>query len=140
MQNPALLEACYKKYINDISKWLPDGMIQVDLEVLHKLGLLQYHDYTGRSKDSLKRYFHVIESEEKLTLANDQFIVWIVPEKSATEALTYTLIALNKENEIPLELAFVTKGIYNHSHLVLSLLERFLLEIQHTEELLTKLK
>lgn len=139
MNNPTVLEACYKKYMEDINKWLPDGIVEVDLRVLHKLDLLNFH--TPSSNDSaLTRYFHVVESEEKLTLVNDQFIVWIVPEKNDEDPLTCTLIALNKEEDVQLELGFVTKGIYNSSRLVLRVLEKYLLDIQNTEEQLNHLK
>lgn len=137
MNNPIVLEACYRRYMNDISKWLPDGVIDINLETLHELDLLNFHGQTAIDS-ALTRYFHVVESEEKLTLVNEEFIVWIVPEKIDTTPVTYTLIALNKEKEIRLELAFTTSGIYNNSHLVLRLLEKYLLEIQHTEEQLAR--
>ncbi len=139
MTNPSILEACYKRYMQDIGKWLPDGIMDVNLELLHRLDLLHYHSRDNLDS-ALTRYFHVVESDEKLTLANDDFVVWIVPEKIENTSLTYTLIALNKNDELQLEMAFSTTGIYNNSHLVLRLLERFLLEIQSTEELLAKLK
>ena len=139
MDNPTVLEACYKRYMNDISKWLPDGIIEVDLEVLHQLDLLNFHA-KGAADSALTRYFHVVETEEKLTLVNEQFIVWIVPERQERTSVTYTLIALNAEENVRLELAFSTSGIYNNSHLVLRLLEKYLLEIQTTEEQLDKLK
>lgn len=139
MNNPTVLEACYKRYMNDISKWLPDGIIDINLETLHELNLLNFHCQAA-ADSALTRYFHVMESEEKLTLVNEEFIVWIVPEKLETTPVTYTLIALNKEEEIRLELAFTTSGIYNNSHLVLRLLEKYLLEIQNTEEQLAKLE
>lgn len=139
MNNPTILEACYKRYINDISKWLPDGIININLEKLQELDLLHFHSL--ETVDSaLTRYFHVVESENKLTLVNDEFIVWIVPEKLENKAVTLTLIALNKDDDVRLELAFSTNGIYNNSHLVLRLLEKFLLDIQNTEEQLAKLQ
>lgn len=139
MNNPAVLEACYKRYMQDIQKWLPDGIIEVDLHVLHKLDLLNFHS-PNLNDSALTRYFHVVESDEKLTLVNDQFIVWIVPEKNEENPMTYTLIALNRDEEVQLELAFVTKGIYNSSRLVLRVLEKYLLDIQNTEEQLNNLK
>lgn len=139
MNNPAILEACYKRYMQDINKWLPDGIIDVDLHVLQKLGLLNFH--TPMDNDSaLTRYFHVVESEEKLTLVNDQFIVWIVPEKNEEDPLTCTLIALNRDKDVQLELGFVTRGIYNSSRMVLRVLEKYLLDIQSTEDQLNNLK
>jgi hypothetical protein len=137
--NPTILEACYKRYMNDISKWLPDGIIDVNLETLHDLNLLNFH-HPLPPESALTRYFHVVETEEKLTLVNEEFIVWIVPEKLGNTSLTYTLIALNKEDDARLELAFTTSGIYNNSHLVLRLLEKYLLDIQNTEEQLAKLE
>ena len=139
MDNPTILEACYKRYMNDISKWLPDGIIDVNLEILHDLDLLNFHK-KGAANSALTRYFHVVETEEKLTLVNEEFIVWIVPERQERTSVTYTLIALNNDDDIRLELAFSTSGIYNNSHLVLRLLEKYLLDIQNTEEQLKKLK
>lgn len=139
MNNPTVLEACFKRYITNITKWLPDGIIDVDLDILHELNLLNFHAHTT-ADSALTRYFQVVQSDEKLTLVNEEFIVWIVPEKQDTVPVTYTLIALNKHDEIHLELAFTTSGIYNNSHLVLRLLERYLLEIQNTEEQLAKLQ
>lgn len=139
MNNPSVLEACYKKYMENITKWLPDGIIDVNLDLLHQLDLLHYHDNV-QHEPGITRYFHVVESEDKLTLANDDFVVWIVPEKVDSTPITYTLIALNHNNQLQLELAFATSGVYNNSHLVLRLLERYLLEIQNTEDLLIRLK
>lgn len=138
MNNPNVLEDYFRRYMNNLSKWLPDGVIDVDLETLQKLNLLNFHK--GTEDSALTRYFHVVESDDKLTLVNDEFVVWIVPEKTKKISTTYTLIALNKEEEIHLELAFATSGVYNHSHLVLRLLEKYLLEIQNTEEQLDKLE
>jgi len=135
--NASLIEEYFRKYIGNLSDWLPEGVIRIDIETLHHFNLLNYaktHDST------LTRYFHVIESQEKITLINDQFIVWIVPENSGGHSLTYVLIALN-QNGIPhLELAFVTSDVYNSSRLVLRLLEKFLFEIQENEDTLKTYK
>lgn len=139
MNNPTLLEACYKKYIKNMDVWLPDGIIDVNLEVLHKLDLLHYHSKSA-DDSMLTRYFHVVESEDKLTLVNDEYIIWIVPEKIDFVPTTITLIALNKQDDVQLELAFTTCGIYNNSQLVLKVLEKYLQEIQNTEDFLANLK
>lgn len=138
MNHPSVLEACFKKYIKNIIQWLPDGVVQVDLELLHRLNLLHYYN-KEYDDPTLTRYFHVVDSGDKITLVNDDFVVWIVPDKKDNVATTYTLIALNKNDTIHLELAFATSGIYNNSRLVLRLLEKYLFEIQTTEDLLTKL-
>lgn len=133
------LEYYYKKYMNDLTQWLPEGMVDVDLALLHRLGLLKYHS-NDQTRFSLTRYFQVVESEEKITLLNDQFIIWIVPERMDNTPTTYTLIALNTPEGPQLEMAFSTWGIYNSSRLVLRVLEKFLYEIQETEDLLSALK
>lgn len=137
MYNASDLEQYFKKFIKNLSKWLPEGVLVVDIEILHKLGLLNYH----KSYDStLTRYFHVIESQDKITLINDQFIVWIVPENDEGLSKTYVLIALNAQGTPKMELAFMTSDVYNSSRLVLRLLEKFLFEIQENEDSLKPYK
>lgn len=138
MDNLSAIDVYYKKYTQDLNMWLPDGLIQVDIELLQDLELLDFH--AQKSDNSFTRYFQVIESEEKITLINDQFIVWIVPEKYEDEAFTYILIATNHSEEAHLELAFSVGGAYNTSRLVLRLLEKYLLEIQETEDTLKSIK
>ena len=135
MHNIQYLENCYKKYIKNISECLPEDIIHVDLKMLHQLNLLKYYD-PDENDPSLARFFHVIETDEKITLVNEDFIVWIVPEKINGNTMTYTLIALNTPNEPDLQMCFVTSGVYNTSRLVLRLLEKYLLEIQENESLI----
>lgn len=135
MHNLEYLENCYRKYIGNISDCLPEDILHVDLKLLHQLNLLHYHD-PNHNDPTLTRYFHVIESDEKITLVNDDFIVWIVPERQNDDPVTYTMIALNSEDEPSLQLCFVTSGVYNTSRLVLRLLEKFLFEIQENENLI----
>lgn len=139
MDDISQLETCYRYYIKNMSALLPEGMIDIDLPLLQRYNLLNYHQKEKRDPN-LTRYFHVIESNEKITLVNDQFIVWIVPEKINGLPITYTLIALNHEERPQLELVFAAGGCYNTSRLVLRILEVFLQEIQENEELLTKFK
>lgn len=137
--DPEYLDAFYKKYMGDLTHWLPEGVIEVDLALLHRLGLLKYHP-EDKMNFSLTRYFNVMESAEKITLTNDQFVIWISPEKIEDVPVTYTLIALNLPEGPQLEMAFTTWGIYNSSRLVLRILEKFLHEIQETEDTLSSLK
>ncbi len=135
----ALIEGYYNKYISDLSEWIPEGILDVDIEVLHRMELLEY--YKVDKKDStLTRYFHVVETEEKITLINEQFIVWIIPDRVGEVAITYALIALNQDNVPKLEMGFSAAGIYNTSRLVLRVLEKYLMEIQENEETLNKIK
>ena len=140
MHNLIQIEEAFKKYIKDLNKWLPEAIYYVDLDLLSQLDLLHFQPDSIIRDPSVTRYFQIIEAPEKITLINDQFVVWIVPDKMDEVALTYTLIAHNKlENQLKLEAAFVTTGVYNSSKLVLKILEKFLGEIQENELLLTKL-
>lgn len=133
-----MIEEHYNKYKNDITKWIPEGIIDVNIETLQKYGLLSYHD-RKKYDPHLTRYFHVIESNEKITLINELFVVWIVPDKIYHVPITYVLIALNKGEYPHLEMAFSTSGVYNSSNLVLRVLEKILEEVQDTEDSLSSL-
>ena len=132
MDDISEIDLYYKKYAKELNNYLPDGLILVDIDLLQELDLLTFHHQ--KNDPAFTRYFQVIESEEKITLINEQFIVWIVPEKRESEAFTYILIALNTSDAPHLELAFRVSGAYNTSRLVLRLLERYLYEITETED------
>lgn len=139
MHNLAQLEESFKKYYSNILKLSPESIIHVDLKLLQQLGLLHYH--TREQYDpNLTRYFQVIETAEKITLVNDEFVVWIVPDKIGNVSATYALIALNKPEGPQLEVTFITAGVYNTSKLVLRVLEKLLHDIQENEDLLNKIK
>lgn len=139
MHNITVIEKCFKKYLKEITSWPPENIISVDLALLKEMDLLNYHTQ-GSADTLLTRYFHVVEAPEKITLINEEFIVWIVPEKIDNKPVTYTMIALNADKEPRLELAFIVSGVYNTSQMVLRVLEKMLFEIQENEELLGKLK
>lgn len=138
MKDMQHLEEYYKKFTKDINKHIPEGITIVDLELLHKYHLLNQH--SSPSDSNLTRYFHVVEADDKITLINDQFVIWIIPDVLNNEPITYILISLNFYDTIRLETAFATTGIYNSSKLVLRILEKMLLEIQETEDLLSNLR
>lgn len=133
------LEKYFNNYSENLDKNLPEGVINVDIDLLKRIDLLNFHQADSNDQ-ALTRYFHVIESNEKITLINDDFIVWIVPERLHDVPFTYTLIALNYPDHPQLELCFVTTGVYNTSRLVLRVLEKFLFEIQENEEYLKIIK
>lgn len=138
MNNLPLIEEFFNKCIKDLNQCAHDGVIEVDLELLHKMDLLDFHPgKMKKEEDNLTRYFHVVESIEKITLINDDFVIWIVPESGSGVAVTYTLIALNQSEKLKLELVFATSGVYNNSWLVLRILEKFLIEIQENEALIS---
>lgn len=140
MNNIEKLEAVYKKYIQNLSDWLPEGIIRVDLALLQEMNLLDFDKEIQKPDDSLTRYFQVIEQEDKITLVNEEYVIWIVPSSNEEIAATYTLVALNRVGREPeLELAFSVSGVYNTSKMVLRLLEKFLADIQENEDALKRL-
>lgn len=139
MYNLSLLDESFNKFYRNISHGSPEAVINVNLKLLHQMGLLRYHT-TGSHESTLTRYFQVFETPEKITLVNDDFVIWIVPEKTNGVFLTSTLIALNHSEGPHLELIFVNSGVYNTSRLVLQILEKFLCDIQENEDFLSTIK
>lgn len=139
MDKIAELDSSYEQFIRRLPELIPDGITFVDLKLLQKLGLL-YEELESDTSTSLTRFFHVVESKDKITLFNDQFVIWIVPEKINNEPTTLVLVALDDHSKPKLEMAFSMTGIYNTSRLVLRVLEKFLSEIQENEDLLSHLE
>jgi hypothetical protein len=137
MLNPGQIESAYKEFISHLPECAHDGVIPVDLHFLHEMGLLgSLSDEAGDPND-LTQYFHVIESVEKVTLFNDQFIVWIIPRMEQTTPVTFVLIALNHQEKPNLEIVFTTHGVYNTPRYVLKILQHFLVDVLETEATLT---
>ena len=133
-------EELYKKYVLHLSEYLPDGMINIDLPLLQKMQLLDCEETPHSSHHAMTHYFQVIETDEKITLLNEQFIVWIVPSQTEPKSCTRVFIALQQSSGPHLELAFCVSGVYNTSRLLLRILEKYLEEIYENEELLCQLK
>ena len=137
MMNPIQLEEAFKEYTEDLSKWAPDGCIEVNLQLLQSLGLLR--DFEGPSSDALSQQFHVIEIHEKVTLFNEQFVVWIVPQTDAPIPSTLVLIALIQHNKPHLEIVYTTYGVYNTPKYILKLLQHFITEVIDTESAISSI-
>jgi hypothetical protein len=138
MISPNILEEAYKEFSKDILKWVPDGIIQVDLKLLNNLGLLNHAELEHSiSDDQLNHYFHIIETPDKVTLFNEQFAIWIVPQLVDEAPTTTTLIALLQTNKPHLEIVYLTSGIYNTPKYILKVLQHFLAEVQDTEAIIS---
>lgn len=133
MDNIQVVEQYFKEYTTNLETWIPDGVVKIDLSTLHDLDLVHT---LSESSSGLTCYFQVIETYEKITLLNDQFVVWIVPDSKYQKNSTYILIALNTEKGPKLDMVFEASGIYNTSKIVLSVLEKFMKQIQENEEYL----
>ncbi|NGX58606.1 MAG: hypothetical protein K940chlam3_01513 [Chlamydiae bacterium] len=136
MHNLSRIEECYQRFIQQTAHLLPDGTIEINLKLLRDMDLLNFQDQESED-DRLTRYFHVVETKEKITLINEEFIVWIVPNQNENAQATNILISLNKEPLPVLEVAYFASGVYNTSNLVLKVLENLLNEI-HENELVIK--
>jgi len=139
MINPIQLEESYKEFSQDLSKWVPDGIIQVNLALLHDLGLLSRDQLEHTTLDNLSHHFHVIETADKVTLFNQQFAVWIVPKLINDSPNTLTYIALLNVNKPHLEIVFSTSGVYNTPKYILRVLQHFLTEVLDTEAIISSI-
>lgn len=139
MDNLSLIEDYFQSYKNNLTNFIPEDIITVDLSLLQRFELLN-EDNNPRNDTSLSHHFQIIESANKMTLISPQFVIWITSEKIEGIGGTWTLIALNGKERPHLELAFIASGIYNHSKLVLRILEKFLTEIEENEQLIHALK
>ncbi len=140
MLNPAQIEASYKEFVADPAKWIHESVTPIDLRFLHEAGLLRTLQEEYGDADDLTQYFHVVESPEKVTLFNDQFIVWIIPKTEEEQPITHVMIALNHEDHPQLETVFATHGVYNTPRYVLKVLQHFLVDMLETEETLTSME
>lgn len=139
MINPAQLEDAFKEFTLNFNKWVPDGVIAVNLGLLHELGLLNYSHFDNPPIDNLMHYFHVIETPDKVTLFNEQFAIWIVPKMVDEDPATMTFISLLHNNKPHLEIVFSTEGVYNTPKFILKILQHFLTEVIDTEAIISSI-
>lgn len=137
MLNPNEIEAAYRDFMGNLPDFVHDGILEIDLQFLHDQGLLESLASSEDDSEDLTQYFHVVETDEKVTLFNDHFIVWIVPRVENTQPVTYVMIALNQEKSAHLEIVFTTHGVYNSPRYVLKVLQHFLSDMLETEATLT---
>ena len=137
MSDPTILEETFTKLMQEFPKCAPDGIISVDLKLLRDLGLLDSEDEDD--SEEFPHQFHVIETDEKVTLFNEEFAIWIVPKVIDALPTTLTLISLLRENSPKLEIVFSTSGIYNTPKFVLKVLRYYLSEVLDTEEAISSI-
>lgn len=138
--SPSQLEEAFKEFSQNLGKYAPDGVISVDLPMLQDLGLLKHKELSQMtSHEDLMHYFHVLETPDKVTLFNEQFAIWILPQMSNETAITLTFIALLHQDKPHLELVFSTSGVYNSPKFILKILEHFLTEVTDTEALISSM-
>lgn len=139
--NPIQLDQAYHEFISNLPSWIPEGIIEIDIELLEETGLLKHESFDEeQSGEQLPHYFHVIETADKVTLFNHQFVIWIVPKVVDENPTTIVLIALMSQNRPHLEIVFSTTGVYNTPKFVLRLLKHYLSEVIDTEEAISSIE
>ena len=134
--NPIQLEEAYKDFSENLTKWAPDGCIEVNLQLLQNLGLLK--DWEASSgPEFLTQQFHVVETHEKVTLFNEQFVVWIIPQPQMQIPSTLVMLALIQQKKPHLEIIYSTSGVYNTPKYILKLLQHFMAEVVDTESVIS---
>jgi len=138
MINPTELEKAYQAFTENLGKWMPDGIIDVNLSLLNELGILNPAQLEQSSPD-ITHLFHVVETPDKVTLFNEQFAIWIVPKLVNDIPQTLTYIALLQSAKPHLEIVFSTAGVYNTPKYILKVLQHFLTEVQDTEAIISSM-
>lgn len=138
MIGPNELEDSFQEFSKNFGKWVPDGIIPVNLTLMHELGLLHHAQFDQNASDNFTHFFHVVETQEKVTLFNEQFAVWIVPKLIDDSPTTLTFIALLGSNQkAHLEIVFSTTGVYNTPRYILKVLQHFITEVIDTEAVIS---
>ncbi|MBS0627844.1 MAG: hypothetical protein JSS09_06495 [Verrucomicrobia bacterium] len=138
--NPIQLEEAYKDFTDNLQQWAPDGCIHVNLQLLQDLGLLNNWDAEPSSPESLTQQFHVIETNDKVTLFNEKFAVWITPQIQTELPSTLVFIALIQNLKPHLEIVYTTSGVYNTPKYILKVLQHFMTEMLDTEDALSHIE
>jgi hypothetical protein len=140
MITPLELEASFVEFSQNLQKHAPDGIIEIDLQVLHAIGLLKHDKFQEEaSHEDLMDCFHVLESADKVALFNEEFVVWISPKVKNSVPMTVTFIALLQQQKPRLELVFSTSGVYNTPTFILKVLEHFLSEVVDMEKMISSI-
>ena len=138
--SPDELEKTYRHFTKNVKKWLPDGLIKVNLELLCELELLNKKNFDHEEPDEVTHYFSVEEIHDKIILHNDKFVIWIVPAVIENISMTHTYISQMHNQAPKLELVYENRGIYNSPKFILQILEHFLIETLDTDALLASMK
>ena len=131
------LDAFFEHLVSHTSDLLPDGIMNINVKTLHALHLLS-DDTPLPGSAPASTLLQAIESGGRITLYNEKFALWVVPQKNADPASTIVFIASRTDEEIKPEIAFRTTGIHNRSKTILKLIDRFLADIQETETVISK--
>ncbi|MDN3507147.1 MAG: hypothetical protein P0S96_07960 [Simkaniaceae bacterium] len=136
---PNEMEDAYAEFTTNFKKWAPDGIIEINLETLCEMGLLNKDDFDEEEPDDVTQYFHVTETPDKITLHNEKFAIWIVPEMVNDIPTTHTYISQLNKKKPHLELVYATAGVYNTPKFILKVLQHFLIDVIDTEAIISSI-
>ncbi|MBS0630097.1 MAG: hypothetical protein JSS30_07755 [Verrucomicrobia bacterium] len=136
---PNELEEAFQDFNQNFKKWVPDGIIQINLEALCEMGLLNQEDFDEEEPDDVTQYFHVLETPDKITLLNEKFAIWIVPKMVGDVPTTHTYISQLQKDKLHLELVYETAGVYNNPKFILKILQHFLIEVIDTDAIISSI-
>ncbi len=141
MLDPVALEESFNQMLTHLNQKAPDGIIEINLQLLDSLNLMSISAFENQIYfASTTDQFYMVEAEEKLTLFNQEYVIWMLPAFLGKNASTYVFIAKNFKNKPPmLELIFQANGVYNTSSLVLTVLDAFLKEMKENENLISQI-
>jgi len=132
------LEKFYQNISINLGNYLQEAVIKVDFALLKSLHLI--HPAKEKQKNPhISFYFHILEDHEKITLFNQQFVIWIIPKMLLDTPTTLTIISLVHKKEIKVEMAFSTSGFYNTPKCLLKVLNHYLLEVIENEEAISSI-
>jgi hypothetical protein len=134
------LDAFFDDLTQHTSDLLPDGILEINVKSLHALHLLSENISAPPGSTPASNLLQAIESGGKITLYNEKFALWVAPQKNADPSSTIVFIARRDEDALKPEIAFRTTGIHNRSKIILKLIDRFLLDIQETESVISNLE
>lgn len=136
MLSPQVLEKFYHTFTNNLSHYLPDGIVEVTHDFLK-----EHHinpDLIVTENEQPKSYY-VLETEEKITLLNENFVIWIIPTVNREVPVTFALIASIYDAELKLELCFSAADGLNAPHIVLKVLDYYVDEIEETNSIVNSI-
>ena len=72
------LDTYYETLSKNTQKFLPDGILNINIKSLH--GLHLFSEDPPSSSIPASNLLHAVESDGRITLFNECFAVWIVPQ------------------------------------------------------------
>jgi hypothetical protein len=132
------LDTYFDNLTQNTKELLPDGIMDVSIKTLHTLNLLSEGYTTNEIPAS--QLLQAVESEGKITLFNERFALWIVPQVGADPSATVVYVATHTNDEVKAELGFRTSGVHNKSKTILRLIDKFIADIQDTDSVIAELE